>query len=491
MTAHQPNLFAYSGVFRKATLNHLLAKRLSELLDIPVVSFFGFADQDFTDDRWVRSALIPDLERRHGVIELRIPLPQKIMLNKSQKPSDAILNRWKQDVQDWIHRKAKSVAQLAGVTLDENEYSENFRQLWSITTDSHDRAANCADFNAFIISKIVNDTWGYDTLFCRFSECQQIFKREFSSLIDRFWEYSDAVREAEERSRTEDGGVHGDEHLTIPVWYHCACRSKARLIAADAQQGIIGHGDCLVCGKQYEIDFSRESAIWSDFSRVSARALAMPLVFFGGLGVSCYVGGVGGRQYLRQAKYVADQMRTVYPPVVIWRPHDRYLGLAQLETLLTLKQLVGSPRPSQCKEAEVALKEKLATIQRRIDELELCKKNIAGSVDQQDRKIQKIKALAEQQNTMRRETDFAMLTRHLGLLENSQRVMTLYPCIVDYAINVGLKNVCGEWEGFLNTVGDLSADITIRTKIDQQLSSLGLQSSWPTVVEDLRDDRVS
>ena len=28
MTAHQPNLFPYSGVLRKATLNHILAKKL-------------------------------------------------------------------------------------------------------------------------------------------------------------------------------------------------------------------------------------------------------------------------------------------------------------------------------------------------------------------------------------------------------------------------------------------------------------------------------
>jgi hypothetical protein len=47
MTAHQRNLFAYGNVLRKATLNRVLAERLSELLDVPVVTFFGLADQDF------------------------------------------------------------------------------------------------------------------------------------------------------------------------------------------------------------------------------------------------------------------------------------------------------------------------------------------------------------------------------------------------------------------------------------------------------------
>ena len=93
MTAHQPNLFAYSGVLRKATLNHVLAGTLSKRLDVPVVSFFGLADQDFTDDRWVKSALLPDIERRNATLELRIPLPERIMLNKAPKPSERFLTR--------------------------------------------------------------------------------------------------------------------------------------------------------------------------------------------------------------------------------------------------------------------------------------------------------------------------------------------------------------------------------------------------------------
>jgi hypothetical protein len=479
MAAHQPNLFAYGGVLRKATLNHVLAARLSERLDVPVVSFFGLADQDFTDDRWVKSAVLPDVERRNAMLELRIPLPERIMLNKTPKPSMTILGTWKRDIQNWIHRKIKSVAELSGVQLDESEYLKNLTQLWNIVTDSHEKAGNCADFSAYIISKIINDTWEYDTLFCRFSECQRIFKHEFSSLIGRFWEYSKAVQEAEERSRTEEGGVRGDEHLTVPVWYHCECGSKARLMAVDAEGGIIGHGDCLVCGKRHEIDFSPESSIWSDLSRVSARALAMPLVLFEGLGVTCYVGGVGGKRYLWQTNYVADQMGIALPPVVIWRPHDRYLGLGQLEALLTLKKLAGGFDPLQRKAADAALRKELATIKQRIEELEIRKKEITDSTGEHSQRINKIKDLAKQQEIVRRESNSSMLARYLGLLENSELVVKLYPCVIDYAVNLGLSNVSEQWEASLRTVGDLESDIIFRTEMDQQISQLGLQSSWP------------
>jgi len=488
MTAHQPNLFAYSGVLRKATLNHVLAGRLSKRLDVPVVSFFGLADQDFTDDRWVKSAVLPDAERRNATLELRIPLPERIMLNKTPKPSETILDAWKHDIQNWIHRKTKSIVELSGIQLDESEYLKNLTQFWNVVTDSHNKAENCADFSAFIISQIINTTWEYDTLFCRFSECQRIFKQEFSSLIGRFWEYSKAVREAEERSRTEDGGAYGEEHLTVPVWYHCECGSKARLMAADTEQRLMGYGDCLVCGKRQEIDFSPESRIWSDLSRVSVRALAMPLVFFEGLRVCGYVGGTGGRQYLQQAEYVADQMGIAFPPVVIWRPHDRYLGLGQLEALLTLKKLAGGFDVSQVKAADAALRKELAMIQQRIDELEIRKKEITKSTDERSQKINEIKDLAKQQDMVRRESNSAMLVRRLGLLENSERVVKAYPCIIDYAVNLGLRNVSEQWEAHLKTVEDLSSDITLRTTMDQQLSRLGFASSWPSLMEDTKHD---
>ena len=96
MTAHQPNLFAYSGVLRKATLNHVLAKGLETQLGVPVISFFGIADQDFSDDRWVRSAQLPAVKKRDGVLTLQIKLPDKLRLNQVSKPSNDVVAGWKQ-----------------------------------------------------------------------------------------------------------------------------------------------------------------------------------------------------------------------------------------------------------------------------------------------------------------------------------------------------------------------------------------------------------
>ena len=191
-----------------------------------------------------------------------------------------------------------------------------------------------------------------------------------------------------------------------------------------------------------------------------------------------------------QANYVADQMKIALPPVVIWRPHDRYLGLGQLEALLTLKKLAGGFGQLHRKAADATLRKELGTIQQRIEELEIRKKEITSSTGELAQKVNEIKDLAKKQDMVRRESNSAMLARHLGLLENSERVMTLHPCIIDYAVNLELSNVSEQWEASLRTPGDLESDIIFRTEMDQRLSQLGLQSFWPRLMEEIKHDGI-
>jgi DNA-binding transcriptional MerR regulator len=202
----------------------------------------------------------------------------------------------------------------------------------------------------------------------------------------------------------------------------------------------------------------------------------MPLVFFNGLGVTCYVGGVGGREYLCQAKQVAERMGIAFPPIAIWRPRDRYVGLAQLEALLTLRSITRKSDVQQGDLLVAPLRAKLATIQGKIEELELNKKKIANCELDHSLKVEKIRALSEQQNALRRGTNFALAARQLALIENAKRALDLHPCMVDYAINFGMKNAFEQWEAFLNNVGDLRSDINMRTKLDQQLPNLFARS---------------
>ncbi len=223
MSAHQPNLFAYSGVFRKISLMHALANDLERKIDIPVVCFFGFADQDFTDDRWVKVATLPDVERREGFFELRANLPKRILLTHSKKPSRQLIETWKKQIQNWYIQKNDLINKagkrtVVEPTIEKKILEKNFQEFWTIVEEANLHANNFADFNAFLISKIVNEIWAYPTLFARFSECQQIFEDQFEFLIKNFKEYSQSLKAI--ISPTSNGGVFASEFETLPFWYH-------------------------------------------------------------------------------------------------------------------------------------------------------------------------------------------------------------------------------------------------------------------------------
>lgn len=480
MTAHQPNLFAYSGVFRKATLNHVLAEKLSKLLNLPVVCLFGIADHDFSDDRWVRSALLPDVERRGGLLELRISLPDKMILNGIEKPPKRVLSGWEKKIGEWFERKLDSIEEFCesvGVEFDKNDANirDNFDGFWRIVEDAYEKAKTYSDFNAFLISKIVNSSWEYGTLFFRFSESPQIFKREFESLLSNFQEYSRYVKEATSREGMQKGGVYPSEFDTLPFWYACDCGSKARLQAEYRGEALIGVGKCVRCGQEFQITFAsrKNPDISKVLSRISYRSLSVPLIFLDGLKVCCYVGGIGGLTYLRQAKYVAEHLGVPFPPVVIWRPQDLYLGVGQLEALITYRRISGTFDLSQLAVARCSLEKKIANVHQQIDELEAQREELSNQAGMKKEKTIKImKAIAIRKYEIRKTADFPSLTRKLKLLQNVVEISHLHTCIIDYAVNVGLEEISRQWITFLKKDGDLSSDVRLVTKLDEFMKSI-------------------
>jgi hypothetical protein len=477
MTAHQPNLFAYSGVLRKASLNHVLARKLSEKLKVPVVSFFGVADQDFTDDRWVKTAQLPDVERSDGLVELRYNLAEKMMLNKVGKPSKKILDNWHNEIVNWIDRQNSIIKRgCSSPNLElahkKAELLQNFDDLWTQIQNAYDNAENYSDFNAFVMSRIVNEVWGYDTLFSRFSECQRIFEKEFSHLLMEFDNYSHYIKEVSISESKLNGGVFDQEFETIPFWYHCGCGSKARLTAELKSGSLIGRGSCLRCGREYTFDFQSKNdpQIYGIVSQISARSLSMPLIFFHGLKVACYVGGVGGQEYLIQAKHVANRLGLSFCPVIIWRPRDSYFGIGQLSALMYFKRISGMSDLSQYETIKDAYKKKVAEIDEKIKEIELHKANIIANPElKKEEQIKTLKDLASKQNDIRRATQYPVLMRDLKLLENVANVMSLRPCIVDYGVNIGLKQTSEQWLSYLTEANDLSSDVNLRTIYDDIL----------------------
>jgi len=475
MTAHQPNLFPYSGVLRKATLNFVLAKKLEKRLGVRVINFFGIADQDFTDDTWVKSSQLPAVTRREGILTLDIRLPEKLTLNRVPKPPLDFLKHWKAEIEGWLNSAVGSVDRLSKrfglprLNSQKDILYGNFRAFWGMVEEAYERSTTYSDFNAFIISKIVNEAWEYDTLFSRFSECQQIFAQEFAYLLSRFREYSEFMREATELliEKGVGKGVSEQEYKLAPFWYHCDCGSKVRLFL-ELDGSLAGYGDCVSCKKEYKLNFGavEKPDISGVASRISARAVPMTLVFFKGLGVSCYVGGMGGVEYLTEARYVADKLSIPFPPTPVWRPHDCYKGIGQVEALLEYKRIAGSFNVQGHPEALDRSRFRIAEIRRDIDRLEESKEKIVEKLrlgDGNEKRLkERIREISVTQGRIKGSSKLSVLVHDLKILENIPSVLDLIPGIIDYAVNVGLKETSDQWIEYLTKNGELSSSVHIK-----------------------------
>jgi len=482
MTAHQPNFFAYSGVLHKATLNFVLAKKLEKLLKVPVVNFFGIADQDFTDDRWVKSCQLPAVQRSGGILSINVKLPEKLILNRVAKPSPDLLKKWRTEIEKWLDDAIRSVERLSNalgfpemrLTPSVSTLHENFMSFWNVVEDCYNRSKKYSDFNAFLLSKIVNDVWGYDTVFSRFSECQQAFVDEFGFLLSRFNDYSRLLREAKEMPYDEGigGGVSDKEPLLAPFWYHCDCGSKVKLFMNEKNGSLFGWGSCVGCEEHYELGFgAKNDPDISDIaSRISARAIPMNLVFFSGLMPSCYVGGVGGVRYLMEAQHVAKGLEILFPSIAVWRPRDKYFGVGQIEALLELKRICSDLGTRNLSAAKDLLESRISEIRERLDKLEVSKKeNIKrlGDHPNNEELKEEIKRISISQSKIKKSSDLSVINRELKILENVSAVLNLIPSVIDYAVNVGLKETSNQWIEYLSENRSLSSDVHLESALSR------------------------
>ena len=70
VSIHQPNLFAFAGVFKKIILLQCL-KSIAERRNSTrkFVNLFLIVDHDFMDDFWIRHAQLPSLRHSNGILD--------------------------------------------------------------------------------------------------------------------------------------------------------------------------------------------------------------------------------------------------------------------------------------------------------------------------------------------------------------------------------------------------------------------------------------
>ena len=346
VTIHQPNLFAYSGVFKKVVLLQSLRnmiERQERLNKVKLINLFLIVDHDFIDEIWIRLAQLPSVRHSLGRLELRLPVSisdRWKMVCNVPKLGKTVLEYWREEICLWIMKNSASHKATKSIMLD------NFEQFWREVEFSYSKAKSYSDFNSFLISRIVNKVWNYDTLFVRLTDLSAAFEDGFRYLIDNYRGYSDSLREAEGMflSHNIDTRVSSTTYLNAPLWLHCECGSKAsvkiqRRNGQKQKEETMLNGTCLSCKKNLQINISAETKAKEVTAshQLSPRAIPILLLLTRDLGIECYASGTGGVDYMVVGSLVFNKLSINMPLVLLWPSRDDYYGIGQSEALQSIQ----------------------------------------------------------------------------------------------------------------------------------------------------------
>jgi len=456
VSIHQPNLFAFAGVYKKIILLQCL-KSIAERRDSrrKFVNLFLIVDHDFMDEFWIRHAQLPSLRHSNGILELRFPIrthDRWHLMYNMQAPRRTLIDYWRKQVTSWIRNANSS---LFPDKAEKSQLFKNLDEMWDQVAESYSRCKSYADFNSFIISRLVNTIWGYDTLFVRLSEIPEVFEDGFKFLISNYKKYALALNQSEEifTSQGINTGVSSSSYLNAPVWLHCRCGSKgsAKIVESKLERLSLV-GKCIACKSDLQIEIGSRNAIdlsGETLHSISPRAIPILLLLARDLGIGCYGSGTGGSLgYMLVGSLVFKRMAVNMPLTTVWPSIDIYNGIGQSEALNYMRV-----------NNEIELKsylEKLKIMDAKYAE------RIMPLIDE---RAMRIKAGQSVQNILNDLFSLKESQRKvrsiIKIATKARAAITLKPCMIDYAVNFGLSGVEAQWKESLVANDDLAAPISL------------------------------
>ncbi len=459
MSAHQPNLFPYSGVVRKLTLVHAVAEQVRNTLGSSVTELFCFADQDFADERYFREAQLPSVRSKNGALELRLAVPAaygKKLMRAVPKPDEAQVDQLKNQIKRWTRESTESIIKHSQeLALGVPDIVVDTQATFELIDKAHEKSVSMADFNAFFLTYLCVE-FGFDTTFARFSQCQQIFVDEIAFMFEHFDRYAQLMGQELKQSAFV---------TPAPIWYHCPCDGKADVkLVSSRYTGLTA--TCRACNTTTEFEGDVRSAVEQMLPDVSLRAEAM-LLAFSGIGITYYVGGKGGTEYLKRSERVAAGLHIPFPVISIWRPRDVYAGVGQLDALLELLRiraeynLANDERTCDPNVLNSELGSLLSGIDEAVSTLDRLKVAVAS------RKLEGFKetigVIVHIQQQLKTQLNRSKIARDRSITSNVTTTLSVIPSILDYTVNIGAKRVAAQWLDMLQSNKPFETNVPLAT----------------------------
>ena len=444
VSLHQPNLFAYSGIFKKIVFLETLKDNIAKyIVDKKIVNLFVIVDHDFMDETWMRLAQLPSLTNASGILELRIPMKNSkrwLMVNNMPLPSTVVLDKWKNQIISWINSSSKHALEEDRIRL-----RHNLDEFWSLVKDSYTRAEGYSDLNSFLMSQMVNKIWNYETLFVKLTDLTTAFEDGYRFLIYNFNKYSNALKQVSKiflNKNMGNIGVSSNSYLYAPVWLHCQCGSKASArISKNSLDQVSISGKCISCKKDLKENLGdiNELKIAQDtLLKFSPRAIPLLLLLSRDIGMKAYCSGTGGMGYVAYASMAYEKLSIKAPLIIFWPARDIYKGIGQKEALDSLHLHNFSDVQGYIEE-----------LKRKHDDYS---REIAPIIKQRTQKIragQQINDLLPALFTLKEKQ--REIRKQIKVATKVYNALELRPCIIDYIVNFGLMDTERLWRNNLIT----------------------------------------
>ncbi|WP_458721414.1 bacillithiol biosynthesis protein BshC [Candidatus Nitrosocosmicus sp. R] len=448
---HQPNLFAFSGVFKKIVLLESLANH-SKRENHTIVPLFLIVDHDFMDDKWMHVAKLPSIRNATGVLDLRYPINDSKrwkISSKTDSPTRSLINYWENQIYNWIkNNKDLSKSEVKGLY-------DRFQKFWNIVEDAFLLADNYSEFNSIIMSKIANNFWNYKTLFVNLSDLSRVFQRGYNFLLSENENYLRSLEISETYFR-EHGiytGVSANLNKHSPLWLHCDCGSKASSKISRKDNGeIVLIGKCISCKKNLSLSIGTNGKVSipeNKIDMVSPRAIPILLLLSRELAISGYISGTGGSiGYTIVGKKVFDEMQIRLPAMMLWAGNDVFTGIAQREASKYLEE----NNISSMSEFFIDINYKNDELRKKIEPLISRRNEIYKNKEQLHGLLNNLFYYKQEQRKIK---------EVIKNVQKSKNALKLKSCIIDYAVNMEMEHIEHEWSHNLVNNNDLTKPVLL------------------------------
>jgi hypothetical protein len=448
---HQPNLFAFSGVFKKIVMLETISNHLKKS-DVPSLPLFLIIDHDFMDDSWVHVAKLPSVRNSSGILDIRYPMnnyKRWKLIFKTEPPTHSLVNFWENQVYSWI-KKDKSLSKE-----NRKRLYRNFEEFWRIVEDSLSSSRNFSEFNSHIMAKMINKVWGYKTLFVNMSDLSPVFKNGYNFLISNHENYLKSLEKSELffRNHGIHKGISSNSSKYSPLWLNCSCGSKGYSIVKrdfSGETNLVGR--CISCKKDLLLNVGNRNNILvpeDKIGEVSPRAIPILLLLSRELEISSYLTGTGGSLgYTIIGKKVFDDLKIKMPLLLLWASKDVYTGFAQREALRVIQE-------NNIKDISrflIDANNKNHDFENKIKPLVSKRNQIYRNKDELRSLLNELLVYKKEQRSLK-----ALIHN----VEKSNNALTLKSCIIDYIVNFGIENISGMWSSTLIKNNDFASPLVL------------------------------